>query len=301
MSNVLLSKILPNPEQPRRSFDPAGIQQLAQSIKRDGLLVPITVEGPYERITGSGEVDEYFILIAGERRVRACKLLGWQAIEAHVLALNSTSGADRLRMALVENVQREQMNAIDTARAYHRLHVDYGLSVAQIAEDAGKSLATVYNYLYALELDEEILEIFRAGALSLTREVIQALLSLPSAQRIAAAKSLAAQGATAKMVIAACKRLAAANEARPLEEEPEIDEPIPALRLAYSKRKPPARPEWNAIAQLRRLPTWPLLVEATRETCDQWCTVRDMAGDTICRECPLVEAVRRMMKKAEGQ
>lgn len=294
MTKVAISQILPNPEQPRKTFDPQALAELAESIRTIGLIQPVTVEGPYERITGDGEVEERYILIAGERRVRACKQLGMNEIEAYITPPGRDDGAGRLRKALVENVQRAEMNPIDIAMAYARLRDEYGFTTEQIAEYAGVSLATIYNYLFMLKLEPEIQDLFRAGKLPLAREVTQGLISLPDDKRVRVATNLAIRGATIQSIRMTCKRLSSVWQETP----PELDvtdETNPALRFAFRKGKPD-RPAWDAIAQLGQVPPWKVLEEAARATCD-WCTIRESANDSICKECPLVDAIRRMIKR----
>jgi ParB family transcriptional regulator, chromosome partitioning protein len=141
-----IESILPNPEQPRKSFDQADLDGLAQSIKEQGLITPITVEGPYFEGTPhpsplpAGE-GAYYILIAGERRLRAHKLLGLTEIEANIEPPRVDGTLDRLMRALVENIQRSGMDPIDEALAFQRLREEFGLSVADISERFGLSVA----------------------------------------------------------------------------------------------------------------------------------------------------------------
>ena len=133
-----VSSIQPNPEQPRRSFDPDELQALADSIAAHGVLQPVVVV----------EDGEGFILIAGERRLRAVTHLGLQTIPAVVRTANEQ---ERLELALVENIQRSDLNALDEARAYRHLIDDFGLTQERVAERVGRSRPAVANTLRILE------------------------------------------------------------------------------------------------------------------------------------------------------
>jgi ParB family chromosome partitioning protein len=109
MTTILISRVLPNPEQPRRRFDPGSLRELADSIKVNGLIQPIVVED-----AGDGS----YILIDGERRLRACKLINRTEIEAFINPPSNHNGEERLRKALVANIQRTDLNPIEEAQAY---------------------------------------------------------------------------------------------------------------------------------------------------------------------------------------
>jgi ParB family transcriptional regulator, chromosome partitioning protein len=140
LQSIPLDQIRPNEEQPRASFDAGKLQELAQSISANGLIQPITVykSGP----------DAYTI-IAGERRWRAAQLAGLKAIPALVRSIEKHQ---RLELALIENVQREDLNPIEIAMAFDRLASDHGLTHDQIAERTGKDRSTVTNFLRLLKL-----------------------------------------------------------------------------------------------------------------------------------------------------
>jgi len=133
-----LSSIQRNPEQPRRSFDPDELQQLAESIGIHGVLQPVLVV----------EAGEGFKLIAGERRLRAVTILGLETIPAIVRTANEQ---EQLELALVENIQRSDLNALDEARAYRQLIDDYGLTQERVAERVGRSRSAVANTLRILD------------------------------------------------------------------------------------------------------------------------------------------------------
>jgi ParB family chromosome partitioning protein len=156
VTRVRLGEIRPNPNQPRRDFDPAGLEELAASIRQKGVLQPILL-----RPASNGEGYE---LVAGERRFRAAQMAGLKTIPAILYQIESDE--EMIEMALIENVQREDLNAIDTARAYRRLSEECRLTQEAIAERVGKNRTSVTNTLRLLSLPAEIQELVRADQLS---------------------------------------------------------------------------------------------------------------------------------------
>ena len=120
ISEIPLGKIVPNPYQPRQVFDSAKLAELAESIKEQGVIQPIVVR----------PVDDSYEIIAGERRFRAVEKLGWNTIPAIIFA--STDNETAMELALIENLQREDLNAIEEATAYNRLMTECSLSQAEI-------------------------------------------------------------------------------------------------------------------------------------------------------------------------
>ncbi len=155
VAEIPVSEISPNPLQPRRQFAQPGLQELASSLKQHGVLQPVVVS----RAPGGG-----YHLIAGERRWRAARLAGIERIPA---VLRETAGdADQLALALIENLQREDLTPIEEARAYHHLRSELGLSQEDIAERVGKERSTVANALRLLQLPMAVQEMVDAGELS---------------------------------------------------------------------------------------------------------------------------------------
>jgi ParB family chromosome partitioning protein len=151
---IPLGKILPNPRQPRKEFTEESLDELAESIRQHGIIQPILVEmhGP----------DQYMI-VAGERRWRAAQKAGLR--EAPVIVKNFTE-QERLEIALIENIQREDLNAIDEANAYKNLMEVTGLGQEEIAKRVGKNRSTVANALRLLKLPPEVQTALRQGQLS---------------------------------------------------------------------------------------------------------------------------------------
>ena len=144
LNEIPISQIEPNPDQPRRDFDPEAMQELASSIKTLGIIAPITLRQVAE--------DRYQI-IAGERRWRASQLAGLQTIPAYI---RTVEDENVMEMALVENIQREDLNAIEIALAYQHLAETTGMTQTRISERVGKSRAAVTNYLRLLKLPAQV-------------------------------------------------------------------------------------------------------------------------------------------------
>ncbi|MBN8588087.1 MAG: ParB/RepB/Spo0J family partition protein [Rhodothermia bacterium] len=169
VAEIEISQIRPNPYQPRRDFDEQGLEDLASSIRQLGIIQPITV-----RAGGDGDGYE---LISGERRWRASRRAGLTKIPAYIREADSEA---MLEMAIVENVQREDLNPIDVALGYNRLMEECGLTQEQVAEKVGKDRSTVTNFLRLLKLPPAVQAALRDGSLS--NGHARALLPLPDAQ-----------------------------------------------------------------------------------------------------------------------
>ena len=147
-------KIRPNPFQPRRDFDEARLQDLADSIKQYGVLQPLTVSRIEVEKLGGGIVTEYE-LIAGERRLRASRLAG--VLQVPVIIRTGDTSMMKLELAIIENLQREDLNVVDRARAFFRLASEFKFTHGEIGKKIGKSREYVSNSLRILSLPEEIL------------------------------------------------------------------------------------------------------------------------------------------------
>ena len=153
-SSILLSKITPNPNQPRKNFDDKSLKQLAQSIDEKGLISPITVK----------KVKNKYIIVAGERRYRAHKLLNKKRILAYIMDADTTR--DIMYMALIENIQREDLNPIEEAKGYKYLQENLQSSITEIAKTVGKSRPAVSNTLRLLNLPEQIQDSILKGEIN---------------------------------------------------------------------------------------------------------------------------------------
>ena len=154
VSEILISDIRPNPNQPRREFDETTLEELASSIKLKGVVTPITV-----RPVGKG-----FELIAGERRWRASKISKKRKIPAYVI--NVKNDAEIMEIALIENIQRQDLNVLEESEAYAVLNSKFGMSHNQIAKAVGKKRVTISNSLRLLKLPSEIRSSLRKGVIT---------------------------------------------------------------------------------------------------------------------------------------
>lgn len=144
ISEIPVSQITANPNQPRREFDDAALQELADSIKAIGIIQPITLR----KVS-----DKAYQIIAGERRFRAAQLAGLQTVPAYI---RTADDENVMEMALIENIQREDLNSMEIALAYQNLLEQYELTQDRLSERVGKNRATIANYLRLLKLPAEI-------------------------------------------------------------------------------------------------------------------------------------------------
>ena len=148
-----IKKVEPNIEQPRKKFDEDALIELSESIKQFGVLQPLLCQ----------ERDDYYEIIAGERRWRAAKLAGVKEIP---VVIKDYSDQEVMEIALIENIQREDLNPIEEAQAYQRLIKDYRLKQDEVAEKVSKSRAAITNSLRLLKLDKRVQEMVMEGKLS---------------------------------------------------------------------------------------------------------------------------------------
>ena len=168
IANIPIDLIETNPFQPRNQFEEDALKELSHSIKEQGIIQPITV-----RKIG---YDKYQ-LISGERRLRASKLAGMTTIPAYIRIANDQQ---MLEMALVENIQREQLNSIEVAISFQRLLDECNLTQEQLSERVGKNRATISNFIRLLKLAPEVQVIIRDGQISMGHA--RALISIEDAQ-----------------------------------------------------------------------------------------------------------------------
>lgn len=187
INEIELTKIFANPDQPRRTFDEQALRELATSIKEHGVISPITLRK---------NEDDTYMIIAGERRFRAAKMAGLNAIPAYI---RTAKDEQVMEWALVENIQREDLDSIEIALAYQRLMEEYKLTQENMADRVGKNRATVANYLRLLKLPAEI-------QMGLKEKVIdmghaRAILGSPSAeQQLAIYKRIVEEGLSVRKV-----------------------------------------------------------------------------------------------------
>ena len=190
-----LHKVEPNPDQPRRDFDEEELQQLADSISEHGVIQPLTV-----RLLPSG----YYQIIAGERRWRASRLAGLNEIPAVVIEADDRKATE---LALIENLQRQDLNPVEEALGYQSLIADYGLTQEETAKSVGKSRPAVANALRLLQLCPEVLEMLRCGKLTAGHARAVLTFNTPKKQ-ISAAQKISALGLSVRQAELLCKNMA---------------------------------------------------------------------------------------------
>ena len=207
VTTLPLQKIEPNPKQPRRTFDPEALQSLADSIAEHGVVQPLAV-----RDAGNG----YYQIIAGERRWRAARLAGLTELPVVVLDADDQTV---MELALIENLQRQDLNPMEEAEGYRVLMEDYGLTQEQAAARVGKSRPAGTNALRLLALPDEVRAMVEEGTLSAGHA--RAVLTL-SSQRLqkAAAQKIIALRLSVRQAEAMCKRMAA--EEKPKKVKPAL-------------------------------------------------------------------------------
>jgi len=169
LAEIPISQIQPNPFQPRKTFNEASIDELARSVREHGIVQPLVV-------TRAG--DKYK-LIAGERRYRAAQKAGLTTVP--VLIKEMMAEGDALQIALIENIQREDLNPIEEAMAYHQLHDDFQLTQEEISRRVGKERSTVANFLRLLKLPDPVKKLLASGQLSMGHA--RALLAIESPKK----------------------------------------------------------------------------------------------------------------------
>ncbi len=182
-----LEELRPNPFQPRQAIDEENLQELAASIKENGLLQPVVVRGTED---GAWQV------VAGERRFRAVQELGWTHVP---VVVRNVDDRTMLVLALIENLQREDLSPLDEARAFSRLVNEFGLTQAQVAERVGRDRSTVTNTIRLLALPGQVRELLAHGRISAGHA--RALLGLSDEKRVVQlARSAADQGLSVRQV-----------------------------------------------------------------------------------------------------
>lgn len=197
-----ITKLEPRPDQPRQNFDEEKLAELAQSIRDHGVLQPVTV-----REGGDG----YYQIVAGERRWRAARLAGLSEIPVNIVDVSDREASE---IALIENLQREDLNPIEEGRGYETLMARYGLTQEQVAERVGKSRPTITNAIRLLSLSPGALELCEAGKLSTSQA--KALLELTDAEaQVRLARQAVEREMPVREISASVKRLKTGDKTRP--------------------------------------------------------------------------------------
>ena len=246
-----IQRVEPNPEQPRSSFDGEALQALADSITAHGILQPLTVR----ELPGG-----YYQIIAGERRWRAARMAGLSEVPVLVVEADDRKA---MELALIENLQREDLNPIEEARGYRALLDEHGLSQEAISSRVGKSRPAVANSLRLLQLCPEVLALVESGALSAGHARAIVALDGAKAQQAAANKVLALR-LSVRQTEALCKKLAQPPKAAPDGDTPAVDYYAEAARglsktlgrkarIVSGRRKGRVELEYYDLDDLQRL------------------------------------------------
>lgn len=214
---VRLSEIQPRKDQPRKNFDLESLQQLADSIAEHGLLQPVVVR---EALGG------YYEIIAGERRWRAAKMAGLSEIPVTILSADDRKASE---LAIIENVQREDLNPMEEAQAYKKLQEEYGLTQDKVASAVGKSRSAIANTLRLLDLPEKAGALVASGKLSEGHAKVL-LGTTYEEDLIKAANEVVEKGLSVRETEALVKRLNTISE----EEEAEVLQDSP-IKVNYTK------------------------------------------------------------------
>lgn len=206
---IEISKIKANPGQPRTSFDEAALNELANSIKIHGIIQPLTL-----REVAEGEYQ----IISGERRFRAAQIAGLETVPAYIRTANDQ---ETLEMALIENIQREDLDAIEIALTYNRLMSECELTQEALSERVGKKRSTVTNYLRLLTLEDEVQQAIREKLISMGHARALAGLNNAKTQK-RLAKRIVEEGLSVRQIEDIIKKLTGEKPLKPKKEEEEL-------------------------------------------------------------------------------
>lgn len=196
-----ISEIEPNRKQPRQYFDEAAIAELADSIRQHGLIQPIVVR----------PMEEGYQIVAGERRWRACRMLGMSEVP---VVIKEFSDEETAQIALIENIQRQDLNPVEEAAAYRALMDEYGMTQEALSKAVGKSRSAIANSVRLLNLPDEIVEMLKKGKLSAGQA--KAIASADSEEDMLEIAKLAADG---KITVRGIEKLAAEKSDKEVKEE----------------------------------------------------------------------------------
>jgi ParB family chromosome partitioning protein len=216
--SIPVRQISPNPFQPRQEFDADDLAELQESLKASGLLQPITVR----RRPGK----DGFEIIAGERRLRAATNLGWKEIPAIIKEIDDRT---ILSLALVENLQRSDLNPIEEGEGYHRLSKEFGLTQQQIADTVGKDRTTVANMVRLLQLPDAARKLLQEGYLTMGHAKV--LLGIDDPEKIASlAAEIVREGFTVREIEQRLRKVVGVGEGKKTGRPRAIDRQSPEVR-----------------------------------------------------------------------
>ncbi len=221
MREIEVGKIIPNPTQPRSTFDDEALAELADSIRTLGVIQPITVKR---------NTDNEYVIISGERRWRASKMAGLESIPAYIREVDD---ANLHAMALVENIQRQDLNAIEIALGMQRLVDECGLTQDSLAEKVGKKRSTVANYMRLLRLPDEVQLALKEGLISMGHA--KAIAGVPDEKQLALLKRCLKKALSVRQAEDAARTMCETPKAKPADEEQEYPESYSRLVEQFEK------------------------------------------------------------------
>ena len=204
MAEIAISAIIPNPTQPRTQFDDEALQELASSIRQLGVIQPITVK----------KQGEQYIIISGERRWRASQIVGLETLPAYI---READDENLHAMALVENIQRQDLNAIEIALGMQRLIDECGLTQEAMAEKVGKKRSTVSNYMRLLNLPNEVQLALKEGLITMGHA--KAIAGIDAEQQLWALKRCLKKALSVRQMEELARKLAEQSTSEPTTEE----------------------------------------------------------------------------------
>lgn len=242
-----IDRVFPGEQQPRKAFRDDSLKELAASIKEKGVLQPVIV---------SRVGDGTFRLVTGERRWRAAALAGLKKMPA---LIRDIASKDSLEIALIENIQREDLNPIETAEAFRRLVTDFNLTQEELSDKVGKDRATIANYLRLLKLPEEIKSLIYNGSLSMGHA--KTLLTIEGrANQIEAARKIIKRGLSVREAETLTKKVTKPNKAKVIRdpqisslEEKLIRSLGTKVRILHKGKKGKIEIEYYSLDELDRL------------------------------------------------
>jgi ParB family chromosome partitioning protein len=281
--NIPLDHIVPNPDQPRKSFDKTELDNLAQSIRQYGILQPILIEEAAEGM---------YILHDGERRTRAARLAGLIDIPAQILPSKNGKGSqERLIHALIANLQRCDLNPIEEAHAFNQLKIKDNLTVRQLSIQTGISEMRIGNSLLLLKLDKPIQDLIERGQFTHLSNLINLILDIPDGTaRVDLCKKLAARGVGKN--IKAVQNSASLLIKKLNSEMPFPADKIPGLELAKTKAD---LPKWDILYQAGKVPSWGVIYKSAIEVCNN-CPRRPAASESTCAKCQAAELISKIIE-----
>lgn len=286
-----IDAIRPNPEQPRQIFDEDNLASLAESIALHDVLNPIVVRGPFNE---SGH--EYYVLIDGERRLRASKIAKKESIPARILASEVDPGdpgfSDHLELAVIANLQRADLNPIEEGESFKKM-MNQGWTVSSISRIAGVTQPVIYMRLSLLKFEPAIRRLFAEGRLPLDKRAIDSLELLPDGIRVQAAIKFANNNATGKRIEATCGRILSSKNFQKAPRNYIKKGSTPSIDLSGVDDIPSLK----ALGAAGIVPQWSVIKTAAQETCDA-CPLSDSASEEICGTCPVVDLLKRLVKVA---